>query len=359
MRRPGTTATARPPRLQPAGNATARARVPRATQRTSSSGRHTASHESAPSGSSTADLGRTAGDASVSLDFLGAGRGLGEFGRRANAMPRFPEERLSHYDYGRGSNGPPHAAQPPYSLREKPASLHSGNPSSRRQVNLGRCQGQSIAANAGPGQPASTPTPTSSLAATGSLRKTDALRAADLFPSSINPQIGFPEVTPARRAFPAAPARAGAATASTTPGHRRRSRRDTLRWGSLPKAPPPPLQPRADCRPPRALRQRPAQGERRRCGPTGPRAARGGKRRVAGRAARRPLGGPRNGGRLTPATHTYLQDELTQPRLPRSLSRWRGAQFEGGRPRHCRGESGYCSQRPRRAPDRRLAARRE
>ena len=316
----------------------------------------------------SADLGRTAGEASASVDIPLAKRAsaIGRLTVNANAKLTQLSDFGTLVDVGAGLNWSP---APRLNLltsftREKgPPSLQQlGGPLiETANVNFfDAVTGQSVAVTAlGGGNPDLEGDHRTVFKLGGNWQPSDKLDLrlrADLVRQSIdNPQIGFPAVTPAlEAAFPdrfQRDATGRLTRVDLRPVNANSSRRDTLRWGfdfTKPLKSNPPSREQI-----RALRARlgqraqpadnaPAATDRPGAAPTdAPRAGRG--NRGGGGGGR--FGG-RNGGRLTlSATHTLtFKDELTiAPGLP-VLDYLDGEALNsnGGRPRHVvEVESGY------------------
>ena len=314
----------------------------------------------------SADLGRTSGEASASLDIPLAKRASAIGRLTANANAKLT--RLSDFgtltDIGAGLNWSPAprlTLLTSFTREEGPPSLQQlGGPLiETANVNFfDAVTGQSVAVTALGGGNRDLQADRRTVFKLGGnwqpAEKLDLRLRGDLVRQSIDhPQIGFPAVTPAlESAFPARFERDASGRLTRVdlrPVNADRSRRDTLRWGfdfTKPLASNPPSREQIA-----ALRARfgqrtqpatPPAGASPGAAPTEPLRA-GGWNRGGGGGGR--FGG-RNGGRLTlSATHTLtFRDELTiAPGLP-ALDYLDGEALNsnGGRPRHAvEVESGY------------------
>ena len=319
----------------------------------------------------SSDLGRTAGEASASLDLPLARRAsaVGRLTANANAKVTQLSDFGTLTAVGAGLNWSPVpdlTLLTSFTREEGPPSLGQlGDPLVETDnVNFfDAVTGQSIAVTAlSGGNPNLAADRRTVFKLGGNWRpseKLDLRLRADLVSQAIdNPQIGFPAVTPAlEAAFPDRFERdvTGRLTrVDLRPVNADRSRRDTLRWGfdfTKPLASNPPsreqiaaLRARFGQRPAPATPPAgatPSAAETPGAAPADtPRANRGGRGGGGGRF------GGRNGGRLTlSATHTLtFKDELTiAPGLP-ALDYLNGEALNsnGGRPRHVvEVESGY------------------
>ncbi len=312
----------------------------------------------------SADLGRTAGEASASLDVPLAKRAsaIGRLTANANAKLTQLSDFGTLTDIGAGLNWSPAARLnllTSFTREEGPPSLQQlGNPLiETANVNFfDAVNGQSVAVTTLTGGNPDLDADRRTVFKLGGnwqpSEKLDLRLRADLVRQSIdNPQIGFPAVTPAlEAAFPdrfERDATGRLARVDLRPVNATSSRRDTLRWGfdfTKPLASNPPSREQIA-----ALRARFGQRAQPATPPAGnattpgaaptdtPRAGPGGNRGRGGAGGGGRFGG-RNGGRLTlSATHTLtFRDELTiAPGLP-ALDYLGGEALNsnGGRPRH-------------------------
>jgi hypothetical protein len=317
----------------------------------------------------SADLGRTAGEASASLDIPLAKRSsaIGRLTANANAKLTQLSDFGTLTDIGAGLNWSPAPRLnllTSFTREEGPPSLQQlGGPLIETDnVNFfDAVTGQSVAVTTITGGNRDLQADRRTVFKLGGnwqpSEKLDLRLRADLVRQSIdNPQIGFPAVTRAlEAAFPGRFERDATGRLTRVdlrPVNADRSRRDTLRWGfdfTKPlKSNPPSREQIAALR--ARFGQRPQQdaanptaatpGQPRAERPNWAREGRGGGGGGGGRF------GGRNGGRLTlSATHTLtLKDELTiAPGLP-ALDYLNGeaSSSNGGRPRHAvEIESGY------------------